>query len=81
MLSNMFSPHKKYDTELLYELADAIELVAKHDINLAKSLGEHYLKLEHKIKTHDYQIEDEHQFRMEKYLSPHSTLPAHKESV
>lgn len=59
----MLEPAKKLDQELMYEIGELIKVLVRIDkteaLDLAESLGEDYLKLQQKIKTHDYSKENE----------------------
>lgn len=58
----MVSQNRKDDKEFILEIGDTIQMLVKmgtkkaHD--LAELWGEEYLKLEHKIQTHDYTSDD-----------------------
>lgn len=58
----MFSPAKNDDKKFLLELAQLIEMLvgfgSPQALDLAEKFGEHYLKLEEKIKIHDYTKDD-----------------------
>lgn len=55
----MFSPAKNTDKKFLLELAELIEqLVSLKQYELAEKFGQHYLELEEKIQTYNYQNED-----------------------
>ncbi len=62
MPSSMFSQNKQDDQELLLELGEVIECLArvgtKEMWDFIEQFGAHYLKLEEKIKSHDYSPED-----------------------
>lgn len=60
----MFSENRKMDKEFMLELIALIEVLVKkgttQTMDLAEKFGEQYLKLEHKVNTYDYTLEDYH---------------------
>ena len=63
MRSSMFSPTKAEDKKFLLTLAELIELLVKmattESLDLAEKFGDHYIALEEKIKTYDYDKDDQ----------------------
>lgn len=69
----MYSVCKKYDKELLLEIAQTIEVVAKIPTAQAtaclEELGKTYLFVEERIKTKDYTQDDYYEEQVEKYFN------------
>lgn len=59
MLSSMFSPCKKTDKELLYEIGEMAKALISFDEELAKKFVVDYQTLQQKIQTYDYSKDDE----------------------
>lgn len=73
----MLEPAKKTDQELLYEIGETITALVKlktpRALDLAESLIEDYLKLQHKIKTHDYSSQNQSLIRLYEAVKQLST--------
>ena len=72
MRSNMFSPTKKADQELLLEITKMVEVLVSlkttEALNIAEGFAPLYQALETKIQTHDYTSEDEGLFKLEEII-------------
>ena len=73
ILSNMFSPIKKEDKELLLAIAEMIETLVKNKnpqaLDLAERFGQDYLELEKKILIYDYSETDSTHDLIEKVVN------------
>jgi len=67
--SSMFFPTKADDKKFQLELIELIQLLVKvgttQSLDLAEKFGDHYTELEEKIKTHNYEPDDERFYQLE----------------
>jgi len=65
----MFFPTKADDKKFQLELIELIQLLVKvgttQSLDLAEKFGDHYTELEEKIKTHNYEPDDERFYQLE----------------